>query len=80
MALGQRRAEAVIKELTDLGVDGTRISPISYGEGKPVFTEEEDWARAVNRRVQFSVAGENNPATASAAAPAKAEELPAAAK
>ena len=53
--LGQRRAEAVIKELTELGVDPTRLSPLSLGEGKPIFTEEEDWARAVNRRVQFSV-------------------------
>lgn len=70
VALGQRRAESVMKELTDLGIDAARMSPISYGEGKPIFTEEEDWARAVNRRVQFSVAGENNPATASNTAPA----------
>jgi len=55
--LGDRRAQAVLKELTDLGIDSARMSPMSYGESKPVFTEEEDWARAVNRRVQFTVQG-----------------------
>jgi OOP family OmpA-OmpF porin len=53
--LGERRAQAVIGELVELGIDPNRLSPISFGEGKPIFTEEEDWARAVNRRVQFSV-------------------------
>lgn len=62
--LGSRRAETVMKELSELGIDPARMSTISYGESKPVFTEEEDWARAVNRRVQFSVAGENAPAAA----------------
>lgn len=57
MKLGTRRAQTVVKELTDLGVDPARMSPISYGESKPLFTEEEDWARAANRRVQFTVAG-----------------------
>jgi outer membrane protein OmpA-like peptidoglycan-associated protein len=56
-ALGSRRASAVIKELTELSIDPARISPISYGESRPVFTEDEDWARAVNRRVQFTVEG-----------------------
>jgi outer membrane protein OmpA-like peptidoglycan-associated protein len=55
MRLGEKRAEAVISELVSLGVPASRLSPISYGEGKPVFTEETDWARAANRRVQFTV-------------------------
>lgn len=53
--LGNMRAQVVIKELADLGVDRSRMSAISYGESRPIFTEEEDWARAVNRRVQFSI-------------------------
>jgi peptidoglycan-associated lipoprotein len=57
LGLGERRAQSVIAELGELGIDPSRLSPVSYGEGKPVFTEEEDWARAVNRRVQFSVKG-----------------------
>ena len=64
--LGQSRAESVAKELSELGVDPARMSPLSMGESKPVFTEEEDWARAVNRRVQFSVKGDSLPAAESA--------------
>lgn len=65
--LGQRRAETVIKELTEMGIDAARMTPVSFGESRPVFTEQEDWARAVNRRVQFSV---GTPAAEPAAAPA----------
>ena len=54
-ALGQKRASSVISELVELGIDPARMSGISLGEGEPVFTEEEDWARAVNRSVRFSV-------------------------
>ncbi len=56
-ALGTRRAESVIKELGELGVDPARMSSVSYGESRPIFTEDEDWARAVNRRTQFTVQG-----------------------
>lgn len=57
MKLGEKRAAAVIKELASLGVSEERLSPISYGESKPLYTEETDWARAANRRVQFSIKG-----------------------
>lgn len=67
MSLGEQRAQAVITELVELGIDSSRLSPISYGEGKPIYTEEEDWARAVNRRVQFSVKGEVEKPAAEAA-------------
>ena len=56
MKLGQKRAETVQKELVDLGIDAQRLQVVSFGEGKPLFTEQEDWARAANRRVQFSTA------------------------
>ena len=55
MKLGARRAATVIKELSELGIDSARMSPISYGESRPLYTEQEDWARAANRRVQFTV-------------------------
>lgn len=67
--LGQRRAETVIKELTEMGIDAARMTPVSYGESRPVFAEQEDWARAVNRRVQFSV---GTPAAEPVAAPGAA--------
>lgn len=71
-SLGERRAKAVIEELVELGIDPNRLSPLSFGESKPIFTEEEDWARAVNRRAQFSVQGD-------AAAAPTSESMPAAA-
>ncbi len=49
--LAMNRAETVRKALTDLGVDGARLSTMSFGETSPVLSEETDWARAVNRRV-----------------------------
>lgn len=55
--LGMKRAQTVIKELTELGIDPARMSSISYGESRPLFTENTDWARAANRRVQFTVQG-----------------------
>ena len=70
-SLGERRAQAVLDELTQLGVDPARLSPASYGESKPIFTEEEDWARAVNRRVQFSVKGDGEAMPPAAEAPAE---------
>ena len=55
--LGSSRADAVVKELTELGIDPARLSGVTKGKAQPVFTEEEDWAHAVNRRVQFVVGG-----------------------
>jgi len=49
--LGMDRAEAVRAELVSMGVDAPRLSTVSFGESQPVFAEEADWARAVNRRV-----------------------------
>jgi outer membrane protein OmpA-like peptidoglycan-associated protein len=31
------------------------MSAISLGESKPLVNQEGDWARAVNRRVEFQV-------------------------
>ena len=67
MKLGTKRADAIIRELSELGVDKSRMSPVSFGESRPLFTEDTDWARAANRRVQFSVQGEE-PATTAALA------------
>lgn len=53
LALGERRAHAAKKYLTDLGVSVDRISTVSYGEERPVDTRsiEEAWAK--NRRDEF---------------------------
>jgi outer membrane protein OmpA-like peptidoglycan-associated protein len=53
--LGMDRAEALRQELVALGVPADRLSTVSFGESQPVLAEQEDWARAVNRRVEVSV-------------------------
>jgi outer membrane protein OmpA-like peptidoglycan-associated protein len=46
-----------MKELASLGVDPARMSAASQGESKPLASQETNWARAVNRRVEFQVKG-----------------------
>ena len=53
--LGLRRAQRVMKELADLGIDPSRVSVASYGETKPLLDQQTEWARAVNRRVEFTI-------------------------
>ena len=54
--LGLRRAEKVKSELAQLGIEPARMSVASFGQSKPLVEEKTDWARAVNRRVEFRVA------------------------
>lgn len=53
--LGLDRAEAVRQELVSLGVPADRLSTVTFGESQPLLPEQEDWARAVNRRVEVHV-------------------------
>jgi len=50
IALGERRAMAVVKYLNNLGVSESQISTVSYGEEKPVDTSHTDAAFSKNRR------------------------------
>lgn len=50
--LGMDRSEAVRQELVAVGVPAERVSTVTFGKSKPVMEEEQDWARAVNRRVE----------------------------
>ncbi len=50
--LGMDRAEAVRQELVRLGIPAERLSTVTFGKSKPIFEEQQDWARAVNRRVE----------------------------
>jgi peptidoglycan-associated lipoprotein len=58
LALGQRRAEAVKKVMTVLGVGDGRIETISYGEEKPVAMGHDEPSWAQNRRADIKYAGE----------------------
>lgn len=51
--LGQRRADAVAKVLTDGGVDKGRVSTASFGDTRPAVPNDSDANRALNRRVIF---------------------------
>ena len=53
--LGLRRAQTVMAELKALGIDPARMSASTMGESKPLVDQPTDWARAVNRRVEFQV-------------------------
>jgi outer membrane protein OmpA-like peptidoglycan-associated protein len=53
--LGLRRAQTVIRELATQGIEANRMSAASVGETRPAITQQTDWARAVNRRVEFQV-------------------------
>jgi peptidoglycan-associated lipoprotein len=55
-ALGQRRAAAAKKYLSDLGISGQRISLISYGKEKPVCTESTEDCWQKNRRAELVAA------------------------
>ncbi|HSA55233.1 MAG TPA: peptidoglycan-associated lipoprotein Pal [Gemmatimonadaceae bacterium] len=61
IALGQQRAAAVRRYLTDNGIDPSRIQITSYGEERPATTGTDENAYAQNRRAEFEVVagGEN---------------------
>ncbi|MGV8997095.1 MAG: peptidoglycan-associated lipoprotein Pal [Parvibaculaceae bacterium] len=56
LALGGRRAAAVKDFLVSLGVDGSRLSTVSYGKERPVCLESTDECWAQNRRTVSVVA------------------------
>jgi peptidoglycan-associated lipoprotein len=55
LALGDRRAKAVKDYLVSLGVASARIDIISYGEERPVCTDQTEACWAKNRRAHFTV-------------------------
>jgi len=57
LALGQRRAEAVRAYLVNLGIEGSRLSTLSYGKERPLVEGEDEDAFARNRRAEFAVTG-----------------------
>ena len=56
LALGEKRANAVEKYLINLGVDGSRLKTVSYGEERPVCTEHNETCWSQNRRVDLKLA------------------------
>lgn len=52
-ALGQKRANSVKQYLITLGVSSSKIDMISYGEEKPLCTEQNEECWQKNRRAHF---------------------------
>jgi peptidoglycan-associated lipoprotein len=55
LALGQRRAAAAKRYLTDHGIDASRIDLISYGEERPAMQGDTEDAWSKNRRDEFEI-------------------------
>ncbi|MFO1303165.1 MAG: peptidoglycan-associated lipoprotein Pal [Burkholderiales bacterium] len=58
IALGQKRADAVKRMMTVMGVQETIVETVSFGEEKPRNTGHDEAAWAENRRVDIIYAGE----------------------
>ena len=54
IALGAKRAAAVKKYLTDMGVESRRITTVSYGSEKPFCREHNERCWQENRRAHFA--------------------------
>ncbi len=53
LALGQRRAEAVARSLSLLGVQDGQLEPVSFGKERPVASGSDEAAWAKNRRAEL---------------------------
>lgn len=53
LALGERRAQAVERMMKVLGVAGSRIKTVSYGEEKPLCQEHDESCWRQNRRAEI---------------------------
>ncbi|HEX2113558.1 MAG TPA: OmpA family protein [Alphaproteobacteria bacterium] len=57
LALSQRRAESVRRELALRGINPSRLTARGHGEASPVASNETDLGRQMNRRVEVLIAG-----------------------
>ena len=58
MALGDRRARAAYNYITSLGIEGGRLTTVSYGKERPLDSGHHEAAWARNRRAQFVIVSE----------------------
>jgi peptidoglycan-associated lipoprotein len=55
LALGEKRAKGVREYLSSQGVEGTRVTTISFGKERPVTFGHDEAAWSKNRRANFLV-------------------------
>ena len=51
--LSLKRAQAVVKYLTDHGIVSTRLTQKGYGADKPLAPNDTEENRQINRRIEF---------------------------
>ncbi len=60
LRLSERRAQSVVNYLVrNLGIEVGRLTAKGYGESRPVADNETDDGRAINRRVDFVILGQD---------------------
>lgn len=57
LALGARRAQAARAYLVSLGVDGSRITTVSYGKERPIDPRSNESAWSLNRNSTTTISG-----------------------
>ncbi len=57
VTLSQNRAAAVMKYLTEHGIEKGRLTSAGYGMNKPVASNDTETGRALNRRTEFKIIG-----------------------
>ncbi|MCS7000707.1 MAG: OmpA family protein [Bacteroidota bacterium] len=55
LRLSQRRAEAVVEALVQMGIERSRLRAIGFGESRPLVPNTSDENRARNRRTEFVI-------------------------
>ncbi|BDC44674.1 peptidoglycan-associated lipoprotein Pal [Paraburkholderia terrae] len=53
LALGEKRSQAVLRDLETLGVPDTQLEAISYGKEKPIAAGHDEASWAQNRRADL---------------------------
>lgn len=53
--LSERRAQAIVDKMVELGVSRSRLVPVGKGESEPIANNDTEEGRTKNRRVEFVV-------------------------
>ena len=76
LKLSDDRAHAVRTALIELGIDGSRLEAVGFGEAKPIAANKTAKGRAMNRRVEFNIVQAASPAPGAADVPASPPPSP----
>ncbi|MFZ5477724.1 MAG: peptidoglycan-associated lipoprotein Pal [Myxococcota bacterium] len=55
LALGQKRADAVVQYMLAKGISSSRVKSVSYGEERPLDGQTSEQAWSQNRRAEFRI-------------------------